>query len=388
MAEVQIRSVSKNFGATSVLENASLTVDEGEFVSLIGPSGCGKSTLLRIISGLELQDTGQIVIGDKIVDDLRPSARNLAMVFQSYALYPHLNVASNIAMPLRMQQLNSFQRLPVIGRFLPGTTAANDGIAQQVRDAAEMLDISHLLERKPGQLSGGQRQRVAVGRALVRNPAAFLLDEPLSNLDAKLRVHMRTEIAQLHRRLKATFIYVTHDQVEAMTMSDRIAVMMDGDIIQTGTPDEVYDAPVDIRVAEFIGSPKINIIPVEIEAARGVALLAGVASGVAADTTAVCLGVRPEAIKISPTDGLAAGIVEHAENLGSEEYVQVRLDALPEVVITARAGHGAGWTRHIGSAAHISFDCDRALAFNAVGKRVSCHAYAPRRSSGKAVANG
>ena len=388
MAEVQIRNVSKRFDATSVLENASLTIANGEFVSLIGPSGCGKSTLLRIISGLELQDTGQIVIADKVVDDLRPSARNLAMVFQSYALYPHLNVASNIAMPLRMQRLNSFQRLPVIGRFLPGTAAANDGIAKQVRDAAEMLDISHLLERKPGQLSGGQRQRVAVGRALVREPAAFLLDEPLSNLDAKLRVHMRTEIAQLHRRLKATFIYVTHDQVEAMTMSDRIAVMMDGDIIQVGTPDEVYDQPVDIRVAEFIGSPKINVIPVDIEATGGMAVLAGAASGVVTDTTAVSLGIRPEAITVSSGNGLAAGIVEHAENLGSEEYVQIRLDALPEIVITARAGHGTGWTRRIGSAAHISFDSNRALAFDVAGRRVACRAYAPRHVGGKAVANG
>lgn len=388
MADVQIRNVSKRFGETSVLENASLSIAKGEFVSLIGPSGCGKSTLLRIISGLEVQDTGQIVIDDKLVDDLRPSARNLAMVFQSYALYPHLNVASNIAMPLRMQRLNSFQRLPVIGRFLPGTAAANDGIAAQVRDAAEMLDISHLLERKPGQLSGGQRQRVAVGRALVRNPSAFLLDEPLSNLDAKLRVHMRTEIAQLHRRLKATFIYVTHDQVEAMTMSDRIAVMMEGDIIQIGTPDEVYDQPVDIRVAEFIGSPKINIIPVDIEAARGMAMLGGAACGVVADKTAVSLGIRPEAITVSPNNGLATGIVEHAENLGSEEYVQVRLDALPEVVITARVGHGTGWTRRIGSAAHISFDSASALAFDAAGKRIACQTYEPRRTRGKAVANG
>ena len=372
MAEVKIRNVSKRFGDTSVLENASLTIANGEFVSLVGPSGCGKSTLLRIISGLELQDAGQITIADRVVDDLRPSARNLAMVFQSYALYPHLNVASNIAMPLRMQRLNSFQRLPVIGRFLPGTSAANDGIARQVRDAAEMLDISHLLERKPGQLSGGQRQRVAVGRALVRNPAAFLLDEPLSNLDAKLRVHMRTEIAQLHRRLQATFIYVTHDQVEAMTMSDRIAVMMDGNIIQIGTPDEVYDNPTDIRVAEFIGSPKINLIPVNVEPGRGMALLAGADSGVVAESTAVCLGVRPEAVTISPDNGLVAGTVEHAENLGSEEYVQVRLHALPDSLITSRASHGTGWTRRVGSTAHISFDSDRILAFDGVGKRVAC----------------
>ncbi len=388
MAEVKIRNVSKRFGDTSVLENASLTIAKGEFVSLIGPSGCGKSTLLRIISGLELQDAGQITIADRVVDDLRPSARNLAMVFQSYALYPHLNVASNIAMPLRMQRLNSFQRLPVIGRFLPGSSAANDGIARQVRDAAEMLDISHLLERKPGQLSGGQRQRVAVGRALVCNPAAFLLDEPLSNLDAKLRVHMRTEIAQLHRRLQATFIYVTHDQVEAMTMSDRIAVMMDGNIIQTGTPDEVYDNPTDIRVAEFIGSPKINLIPVDVEPGRGVALLAGADSGVVAEATAVCLGVRPEAVTISPDNGLLAGTVEHAENLGSEEYVQVRLHALPDTLITSRASHGTGWTRRVGSTAHVSFDRDRILAFDGAGKRVACQPGVPHPASGKAVAHG
>ncbi|MEM9472946.1 MAG: ABC transporter ATP-binding protein [Pseudomonadota bacterium] len=388
MAEVKIKNVSKRFGDTSVLENASLTIAKGEFVSLIGPSGCGKSTLLRIVSGLELQDAGQIAIADQTVDDLRPSARNLAMVFQSYALYPHLNVASNIAMPLRMQRLNSLQRLPVVGRFLPGTAAANDDIARQVRDAAEMLDISHLLERKPGQLSGGQRQRVAVGRALVRNPAAFLLDEPLSNLDAKLRVHMRTEIAQLHRRLQATFIYVTHDQVEAMTMSDRIAVMMDGNIIQTGTPDEVYDNPADIRVAEFIGSPKINLIPVHVEPARGVALLAGTDCGVTADATAECLGVRPEAVAISPDNGPVTGTVEHAENLGSEEYVQVRLDALPDTLITARAGHGTGWTRRVGATAHVSFDGDRILAFDKAGKRVTCQPIARHLAQKKAVANG
>jgi len=273
MANVTIDSVEKSFGTTAVLHGVSIDIRDGEFVSLVGPSGCGKSTLLRIIAGLEHQDGGHISIGDESVDGIRASDRNLSMVFQSYALYPHLTVAENIAVPLRMRALSCWQRLPIIGAFVPGTGAAMAQIKQDVIDAAAMLDISHLLARKPGQLSGGQRQRVAVGRALVREPQAFLLDEPLSNLDAKLRVHMRTEIAELHRRLGATFIYVTHDQAEAMTMSDRIAIMMDGELLQCATPDEVYNDPSDIRVAEFIGSPKINIIPASTDDHGTVALL-------------------------------------------------------------------------------------------------------------------
>ncbi|MDX2203357.1 MAG: ABC transporter ATP-binding protein, partial [Hyphomicrobiaceae bacterium] len=267
MAQVRLRDIRKSFDRVEVLKGVDLDIADGEFISLVGPSGCGKSTLLRIIAGLEGQTSGHIEIGAENVDGVAPAARNLAMVFQSYALYPHLSVFDNIAVPLRMRRLSTLQRFPGLRWLVPGTRSRERGIRVDVAAVADLLGLQELLARKPAQLSGGQRQRVAVGRAIVREPRAFLLDEPLSNLDAKLRVHMRTEIAQLHRRLGATFIYVTHDQAEAMTMSDRIAVMMDGNVIQIGTPDQVYDDPQDLRVAEFIGSPKINVL--EAEAGQG-----------------------------------------------------------------------------------------------------------------------
>jgi len=258
MASVTIRDIEKSFGPIRVLNGVSIDIEDGEFIVLVGPSGCGKSTLLRIIAGLEQQDSGNILIGDQPVDGLHASRRDVAMVFQSYALYPHLTVEKNISVPLRMRRLNFFQRFPFVGPLMPGTKEALADIAKDVNEVTETLGISHLMDRKPGQLSGGQRQRVAVGRAMVRHPQAFLMDEPLSNLDAELRVHMRAEIAELHRRLESTFIYVTHDQAEAMTMADRVAVMMDGDLLQVDTPSKVYADPSDIRVAEFIGSPKIK----------------------------------------------------------------------------------------------------------------------------------
>jgi multiple sugar transport system ATP-binding protein len=261
MAAVALREIRKSFGSTSVLKNVSLEIASGEFLTLLGPSGCGKSTLLRIIAGLEAQDAGTVTIGDRVVDGLRPKLRDVAMVFQSYALYPHMTVAQNMGLPLRMRRLSFAQRLPFIGRLLPGTQRVAEEIDNEVVRTAKALEIGHLLHRKPGQLSGGQRQRVAVGRAMVRHPAVFLMDEPLSNLDAQLRVQMRTEIKDLHRRLGATFVYVTHDQSEAMTLSDRVAVMLQGDLLQVGSPQQIYADPADLRVAEFIGSPRINILP-------------------------------------------------------------------------------------------------------------------------------
>ena len=258
MAAIEIRALRKAFDGAEVLKGVDLTIEDGEFISLVGPSGCGKSTLLRVIAGLEPQSSGEIWIDGASADGVRPSARNLAMVFQSYALYPHLSVFDNIAVPLRMKRLSALQRAPLVGRLMPARRRVERVIREDVERVAEQLEISPLLQRKPGQLSGGQRQRVAVGRAIVRQPRAFLFDEPLSNLDAKLRVHMRAEIAQLHRQLKTTFIYVTHDQAEAMTMSGRIAVMIGGELIQVGAPAAIYDDPRDIRVAEFIGTPKIN----------------------------------------------------------------------------------------------------------------------------------
>jgi multiple sugar transport system ATP-binding protein len=211
MAQLSLSNLTKSYGQTPVLRDVSLEIAHGEFLTLLGPSGCGKSTLLRIMAGLEVQDGGSLAIGDRNVDGLRPRARDVAMVFQSYALYPHMTVGANMALPLRMRRLSVWQRLPLLGRFLPGTRRTGAEIDTTVGETANALGIGHLLGRKPGQLSGGQRQRVAVGRAMVRNPAVFLMDEPLSNLDAKLRVQMRTEIKELHRRLGVTFVYVTHD---------------------------------------------------------------------------------------------------------------------------------------------------------------------------------
>ncbi|MEQ9260417.1 MAG: ABC transporter ATP-binding protein [Roseovarius sp.] len=369
MAELALTDISKSFGDTQVLSGISLDIADGEFVSLVGPSGCGKSTLLRIIAGLETQGAGSVTIAGQDVSATRAADRNLSMVFQSYALYPHLSVGENIAVPLRMRRLTAAQRLPILGRALPGARARNAEIAAAVQEAARVLEIDALLDRKPGQLSGGQRQRVALGRALVREPAAFLLDEPLSNLDAKLRVQTRAEIAQLHRRLGATVIYVTHDQGEAMTMSDRIAVMMDGRILQCAAPGVVYDDPDDIRVAEFIGSPKINILPIEISAGR-VRLMEHDLGGAhrVADQPAR-MGLRPEALRLAGADAPLAGHVVHAENLGAELYAQLVLEGL-ETRVTLRAEPRERTRLTIGARVELGFDPAHAVYFDAQGQRM------------------
>ena len=261
MASITMENIGKSFGQTDVLKGINLNVHDGEFISLLGSSGCGKSTLLRIISGLERQSSGRLLIGDKDMDNVFPKNRSVSMVFQSYALYPHLTVFENMAVPLVMRKLTRLQRLPLVGRFIGGTSSVRQEIRDRIHHLAETLDIHTLLDRKPAQLSGGQRQRVALGRAMVREPEVFLMDEPLSNLDTKMRAHMRTELAEIHRNLGATFVYVTHDQEEAMTMSDRVALMIDGQILQVATPREIYRSPVHRKVAEFIGSPRINILP-------------------------------------------------------------------------------------------------------------------------------
>jgi len=244
MAGVKFKDVSKSYdNRTKVVRDVSFEVYDKEFVVLVGPSGCGKSTILRMVAGLESITGGEISIGDRIVNELLPKDRDIAMVFQNYALYPHMTVFQNMAFGLKIQRIRK------------------DEIEKRVKGAAEILEISHLLERKPGAMSGGQRQRVAIGRAIVRKPKVFLFDEPLSNLDAKLRVQMRIELQNLHRKLRSTMIYVTHDQTEAMTLGDRIVVLKDGDIMQIGTPMELYDSPSNLFVAGFIGSPPINIIP-------------------------------------------------------------------------------------------------------------------------------
>jgi multiple sugar transport system ATP-binding protein len=290
------------------------------------------------------------------------------MVFQSYALYPHLSVFDNIAVPLRMKRLSALQRLPLVGRLMPNRAATERDIRADVERVAAQLEISTLLKRKPGQLSGGQRQRVAVGRAIVRQPRAFLFDEPLSNLDAKLRVHMRAEIAQLHRRLKATFVYVTHDQAEAMTMSGRIAVMIGGELVQVGAPADVYENPRDLRVAEFIGSPKINTLPGHVRADGGLEALGHrleLATRAVAGSCRIC--VRPERVEIGP-NGSFTGQVTHLENMGAEAFVHIGCDAT-QIPVVARI-HDCRRLPPIGSSISWGFAPDAVRAFDAGGKRI------------------
>jgi multiple sugar transport system ATP-binding protein len=305
MAAVEIRDVKKRYGATDVIHGVSAEIQDGEFVILVGPSGCGKSTLLRMVAGLEDISGGEVRINDRVVNDIPPKSRDIAMVFQNYALYPHMTVADNMAFSLKLKK------------------APRKEIAAKVGKAADILGLTSLLDRYPRQLSGGQRQRVAMGRAIVRDPQVFLFDEPLSNLDAKLRVQMRSEIKSLHQRLKTTTIYVTHDQVEAMTMADKIVVMHDGIIEQTGAPLELYDRPANLFVAGFIGSPSMNFLKGRVEAAEFVT-----SEGIRlplhkvpphAIGTAATYGLRPEHIRLAH-DGLPLQVVV-TEPTGSETQV-------------------------------------------------------------------
>ncbi|MBF0680168.1 MAG: sn-glycerol-3-phosphate ABC transporter ATP-binding protein UgpC [Devosia sp.] len=306
MAKVTLDNVRKAYGDINILHGIDVDITDGEFIVLVGPSGCGKSTLLRMIAGLETISSGEISIGDRVVNELEPKDRDIAMVFQNYALYPHMTVATNM------------------GFSLEHRGASKAEIAERVKWAADILDLSHLLDRYPRQLSGGQRQRVAMGRAIVRNPQVFLFDEPLSNLDAKLRVVMRGEIKALHQRLGVTTIYVTHDQIEAMTMADRIVVMHGGRVEQIGAPLDLYDRPANLFVAGFIGSPGMNIIPGTIEAsgfvANGVTL--PLPAGITA-TGAAKYGIRPEHLSLDP-NGIPA-IVNLVEPMGSETQVTMTL---------------------------------------------------------------
>ena len=310
MGKINLEHVSKSFGVTSIIPDLNLDIDDGEFVVFVGPSGCGKSTLLRLIAGLEDVTSGTIRIDGRDVTQEAPAKRGLAMVFQSYALYPHMSVYKNIAFPLKM----AGEDKTVIDR--------------KVRDAAKVLNLTNYLDRRPGQLSGGQRQRVAIGRAIVRQPSAFLFDEPLSNLDAALRGTMRLEISELHQQLKTTMIYVTHDQVEAMTMADKIVVLNAGNIEQVGSPLELYRSPRNLFVAGFIGSPRMN-------------LLTGSA---AAKYGAETIGVRPEHLLISRTEGEWKGTVGVAEHLGSDTFLHVHAEGMDHGMdhITVRAEGEAG----------------------------------------------
>jgi multiple sugar transport system ATP-binding protein len=369
---VSVRSVSKSFGQTRVLSEVSLEVGPREFLTLLGPSGCGKSTLLRIIAGLEHADEGSIALGSQTVDGLLPRERDVAMVFQSYALYPYMTVAQNIGLPLLMRRTRAWQRLPLIHRLHPVARAATGTIARDVRRAAEALQIETFLDRKPGQLSGGQRQRVALARAMVRNPRVFLMDEPLSNLDAKLRVTARAEIADLHRRAGVAFIYVTHDQAEAMTMSDRVALMMGGEVLQVAPPAEIYDRPAELRVAEFIGSPKINVLPGTVRIGGGIDVPGGmlpVATHLPA-ATGLSVGVRPEHCDVVTGDGHGslAGTVRHRENLGSDLFLHVETAGGQRII--ARSAPEIADSVAPGARVTLRPRPDRALLFDRTGRRI------------------
>lgn len=379
MAGIYLENISKNFGNTVVLNDIHLDIADGEFLTLVGPSGCGKSTLLRIIAGLEQQDAGNVLIDNNLVNRVRPSRRDLAMVFQSYALYPHLTVRQNLATPLKLRDMNFVERLPLIGRLAPEYATKRAGIKAAVQKASETLQIEHLLERKPGQLSGGQRQRVALGRAMVRDPAAFLMDEPLSNLDAALRIHMRAELSALHRSLSTTFVYVTHDQAEALTMSSRMAVMMDGNILQVGEPDKVYQDPQDLRVAEFVGSPKINTLPGDVGkdgslSFHGVQLAR---QPVGHDSSAITVGLRPEHLRLHPrTPGKTFdGTLTYKENLGAEAFLHVKVNDVTDKVII-RVDPAESHNINMGDEVFISQLPGKALIFDQDGRRIALSASA------------
>jgi len=311
MPGLVLKNICKSFGSTLVLENVSLELDQGELLVLLGPSGCGKSTLLRLIAGLEELDQGEIYIGSRRVDHLRPKDRNVALVFQNYSLYPHMSVEKNLAFPL---------------------TATKEGrsqIQRRVKNIAEMLGLADKLKSKPAQLSGGQRQRVAVGRAIIREPSLFLLDEPLSNLDADLRARMRQEIVRIQKELRTTTIHVTHDQAEALTMGDRIAVLHEGKIAQVGTPQELYHDPTNLFVAQFIGYPKINIVEARIE--KNLLVPFGLAmKDHQLHQDKVLVGIRPEQIEITPAGEYEAK-VESCEYLGNQYVVSL---SFKETILT------------------------------------------------------
>ena len=310
MGSIQLVGVRKEFGGVKVINGVDLEIEDGSFTVFVGPSGCGKSTLLRLIAGLEDVTSGQVLIDGLDMTNVGPAKRGLAMVFQSYALYPHMSVRGNIAFALKMAKQ-------------PAAL-----IAEKVQKAAGILNLTDYLDRKPRQLSGGQRQRVAIGRAIVREPKAFLFDEPLSNLDAALRVQMRLEIGDLHKKLKTTMVYVTHDQVEAMTMADRIVVLDKGEIAQIGSPLELYNKPNGLFVARFIGSPTMNLVGGPSAAKRG----------------ATTLGVRPEHVDLSTTAGEWPAQVTHAEHLGSETFVYAQVEGAEPLTIrlSGEAGCKAG----------------------------------------------
>ncbi len=333
MGQITLQQVRKAFGDVEVIPPLDLNINDGEFVVFVGPSGCGKSTLLRLIAGLEDVSGGMISIDGNDATALPPAKRGLAMVFQSYALYPHMTVRKNIAFPMRMAGMDQAEQ------------------DRRIEGAAKALNLTDYLDRRPGQLSGGQRQRVAIGRAIVREPSAFLFDEPLSNLDAALRHGMRLEIAELHKRLDTTMIYVTHDQIEAMTLADKIVVLQAGVIEQVGSPMELYNSPRNVFVAGFIGSPKMNLLTGTEASNRG----------------AHTVGIRPEHIDVSATEGTWKGTVGVAEHLGSDTFFHVHVEGMQEPMTIRASGD---LTMSHGDTIYLTPDEQRFHKFDNAGLRV------------------
>ena len=366
MAEIAIRNVTKTYGKTTIMEGVNLDIHNGEFVVILGPSGCGKSTLLRLIAGLEEITAGEIAIAGTVVNQLEPRERGCAMVFQNYALYPHMTVAENIGYALKVAGMPKAERIA------------------RVAETAKSVGLGDFLDRRPGQLSGGQRQRVAMARAILRSPRVFLFDEPLSNLDAKLRVQMRHEIRRIHNQIKATSVFVTHDQHEGMTLADRLVVMNKGTIEQVGTPAEIYDRPASLYVADFIGSPAMNFLPGQYDAARRAVLLEGgnviglPTQHEAADGQLIQLGIRPEHVSpCAPGRGMIDARLEIVEDLGAARLWSLKVEDIPLSLITE-----SRQPVEPGTITGVAFDLRHAHLFDgASGKRIKARASAAARHS-------
>ena len=349
MANIQFKGIHKSFGSNKIITDFNLEGKEDEFLVLVGPSGCGKSTLLRMIAGLEQIDNGEIFINDQKINELHPSKRQTAMVFQSYALYPHMNVFENMSFGLKIEK------------------RPKEEIASKVKEAAKILKIEELLDRRPKELSGGQRQRVAIGRAITRNPKIFLFDEPLSNLDAALRAEMRVEISKLHNQIKTNMIYVTHDQVEAMTLADRIVILNKGNIEQVGTPDEIYNNPANVFVAQFIGTPKMNILEISEEniISETTLKLFGLEikfNNIKIEKTKHYIGIRPEHLKVNDeSDFTFVPEIELVENLGNEKIAYIKNGANQ---LSAKISSNDEITNKIG------FNFNDILIFDKNGQRI------------------
>ena len=356
MSRLELRGVSKLYGKVKAADSIGLEARDGEFLILVGPSGCGKSTILRIIAGLEAPTTGRVLLDGKDITDLSPRERNVAMVFQNYALYPHMTVRKNLSFPLRMRGTpRSFVRAKVI-------------------ETARSLGLVDLLDRYPSQLSGGQRQRVALGRAIIREPALFLLDEPLSNLDAALRLSMRAELLRLHARLKVTTVYVTHDQVEAMTMGDRLVVLREGRVEQIASPEEIYRRPATVFTARFIGSPAMNVFPCSVDFVQGETVLRAGNNSFRIDSSSfdlagrseVSVGIRPESLHpVDPDKARLRGVVELVELLGKEKVLYVKGVGAENLLVVTRPGFSAP----PGSTVHLDFEDEALHLFDRVTGR-------------------